>query len=150
MPFEEKTTWVSVVVGVLVPVGYFAMVLPQLAETPASDIAYQRSLIVAVIASIILTILGTIAMAIATAVGVEITGSGSVDDIDRTDERDASISRRGDVFGYYVASVGAVAALILTMLERDYFWIANTLYLSLVAAGLIAGIVKLRAYRRGF
>ena len=108
------------------------------------------SLIIAVIASIILIILGTIAMAIATAVGAEITGTGSVDDIDRKDERDVSISRRGDVVGYYVASIGAVGALILTMLEYDYFWIANTLYLSFVLAGFVAGTVKLRAYRRGF
>ena len=69
MPFEEKATWVSVVVGLLVPVVYFATVLPQLADTAAADIAYQRSLIIAVIASIILIILGTIAMGIATAVG---------------------------------------------------------------------------------
>jgi MFS family permease len=150
MPFEEKATWVSVVIGVLVPVGYFATVLPQLADTPAADIEYQQPLIVAVIASIVLIILGTIAMAIATAVGAEITGTGSVDDIDRKDERDVSISRRGDVVGYYVASAGAVGALILTMLESDYFWIANTLYLSFAVAGLVAGIVKLRAYRRGF
>ncbi|MBK9739389.1 MAG: hypothetical protein IPO93_07720 [Actinobacteria bacterium] len=150
MPFEEKATWVSVVVGLLVPVVYFATVLPQLADTAAADIAYQRSLIIAVIASIILIILGTIAMAIATAVGAEITGTGSVDDIDRKDERDVSISRRGDVVGYYVASIGAVGALILTMLEYDYFWIANTLYLSFVLAGFVAGTVKLRAYRRGF
>jgi hypothetical protein len=76
--------------------------------------------------------------------------NGSVDDIDRTDERDVLISRRGDIVGYYVASAGAVIALIITMLEYDYFWIANTLYLSFVVAGLVAGIVKLRAYRRGF
>ena len=150
MPFEEKTTWVSVVIGTLVSVVYFATVLPQLAETPAADIAYQRPLIIAVVASIILIIIGSIAMAIATAVGAEITGTGSVDDIDRKDERDVSISRRGDVVGYYVASIGAMAALILTMLEQDYFWIANTLYLSFVVAGLAAGIVKLRAYHRGF
>jgi MFS family permease len=150
MPFEEKTTWVSVVVGLLVPLTYFVVVLPQLADTPASEINYQRSLMIALIASIILTILGSIAMAIATAIGAEITGNGSVDDIDRTDERDVLISRRGDIVGYYVASAGAVIALIITMLEFDYFWIANTLYLSFVVAGLVAGIVKLRAYRRGF
>ena len=150
MPFEEKTTWVSVVVGFLVPLAYFAVVLPQLSDTPASEIAYQRPLVIAVIASIVLTILGSIAMAIATAIGVEITGSGSVDDIDRTDERDVQIRRRGDVAGFYVASAGMVGALILTMLEYDYFWIANTLYLAFALAGLVAGIVKLRAYRRGF
>lgn len=150
MSFEEKTTWVSVVIGFLVSVWYFATVLPQLADTPAADIAYQWPLIIAAIATVILIILGTIAMAIASAVGAEITGTGSVDDIERKDERDISISRRGDVVGYYVASSGAVVALGLTMLERDYFWIANTLYLSLAMATLVAGIVKLRAYRRGF
>ncbi len=150
MSFEEKTTWVSVVIGALVSIVYFATVLPQLADTAAADIAYQKPLIVAVIASIILTIVGTIAMAIATAVGAEITGTGSVDDIDRKDERDISIGQRGDVVGYYLGSAGAVVALILAMLESDYFWIANTLYLSLAIAALVAGVVKLRAYRRGF
>lgn len=150
MPFEEKMTWVSVVVGFLVPVAYFATVLPQLGDTPAADIAYQAPLVIAVVASIILMIVGAIVMAIGTAIGAEITGSGSVDEIDRKDERDVQISRRGDVAGYYVASIGAVIALILTMLESDYFWIANTLYLSFAVAGLLSGAVKLRAYRRGF
>ena len=150
MPFEEKTTWVSVVVGLLVPLAYFAIVLPQLTDTPAAEIAYQRPLVVAVIASIVLTIFGTIAMAIATAIGAEIRQPGSGDDIDRKDERDVLISRRGDVVGYYVASTGAVIALIITMLEYDYFWIANTLYVSFAVAGLVSGMVKLRAYRRGF
>ena len=150
MPFEEKMTWVSVVVGFLVPVTYFAIVLPQLSDTAAAEIAYQPPLVISVVASIVLMIAGAIAMAVATAIGAEITGTGSVDDIDRTDERDVQISRRGDVVGYHIASIGAVGALILTMLEYDYFWIANTLYLSFAIAGLVAGIVKLRAYRRGF
>jgi MFS family permease len=150
MPFEEKMTWVSVVVGLLVPVTYFAVVLPQLSDTAAAEIAYQPPLVISVVASIVLMIAGAIAMAVATAIGAEITGTGSVDDIDRSDERDIQISRRGDVVSYYVASVGAVGALILTMLEYDYFWIANTLYLSFAVASVVAGIVKLRAYRRGF
>jgi hypothetical protein len=150
MPFEEKTTWVGVVIGFLVPVAYFAVVLPQLVDIPASDIAYQRPLVIAVIASVLLSILAAIVTAIATAVGVEITGTGSVDDIDRKDERDVLISRRGDAVGYYVAAAGAAIALIITMLEADGFWIANTLYLSLSLAGLATGIVKLNAYRRGF
>ncbi len=150
MPFEEKMTWVSVVVGLLVPLTYVAVVLPQLSDTAAAEIAYQPALVISVVASIVLTIAGAIAMAIATAVGAEITGTGSVDDIDRKDERDVQIGRRGDVVSYYVASVGAVAALIITMLEYEHFWIANTLYLSFALAGVVGGIVKLRAYRRGF
>ena len=53
--------------------------------------------------------------------------------------------------GYYVASAGVVGALILTMLESEYFWIANTLYLSFAVAGAgRGGSSSCVAYRRGF
>lgn len=150
MPFEEKTTWVSVAVGSVVAAAYVAAVLPQLGDTPTADIAYQRPLVIAAIATIVLTVIGSIVMAVASAIGAEIRQPGSGEDVGRTDERDALISRRGDVVGYYVASAGALLALVITMLELDYFWIASTLYLSFAVAGLASGLVKLRAYRRGF
>jgi len=150
MPFEEKTTWVSVVVGFLVPLAYAAVVLPQLSDTPAAEVAYQRPLVIAFIASVVLTVIASIAVAIASAIGAEIREPGSGGDIDRTDERDTLIRRRADAVGYYMAGAGAAVALIITMLELDYFWIANTLYLSLALAGLVAGAIKLHAYRRGF
>lgn len=150
MPFEEKMTWVSVVAGTLVPAGYFAIVLPQLSDTAASEIAYHAPLVVSVIVTIVLLIVGAIAVAITTAIRAEATEPGSADDMDRTDERDVQISRRGDAVSSYVAATGIVVGLTITMLEFDYFWIANTLYLTLVAAGLVGGLVKLRSYRRGF
>jgi len=121
---------------------------------PVADIAYQTPLVIAVIATIVLTIIGSIATAIGTAIGAaisaEITGSGSVDDIGRTDERDKIINRRGELVGYYVSSVGVVIVLGLTMLEYDYFWIANVLYASFLLGTLVASAVKIAAYRRGF
>lgn len=150
MPFEEKMTWLSVVVGVLVPTTYFAIVLPQLSDTPASQIVYQPVLVISVVAFVVLMIIGAILTAVATAARTKITGVGSVDEIDRKDERDVQIGRRGDVASYFVASTGVVIALIITMLEYDYFWIANVLYLSFAVAAVTGGVVKLRAYRRGF
>ena len=158
MTFEEKVTWVAVVVTATVSAVYFWVVLSQLGEVPAAEIAYQPPLVIAVVASVVLIIVGAIATAIATAVGAaitaEITGEGSVDDIGddigRTDERDASIGRRGALVGYYVSSVGVVVALGLTMLEYDYFWIANALYAAFVLGSLVSSSVKLVAYRRGF
>ena len=79
-----------------------------------------------------------------------IQGRKPEDEIDRKDERDKTISRRGDLIGYYVASAGMVGVLILTMLEADYFWIANALYLSFVVAMAVSSAVKLVAYHRGF
>jgi hypothetical protein len=156
MPFEEKMTWVALVVTAVVAAVYFAVVLPQLSTTPAAEIAYQRPMIIAIVTSIILTILGAIVTAVATAVGTavsaEIRGEGPVKDIeiDRKDERDTHIGRRGELAGYYVASAGMVIVLVITMMQFAYFWIANVLYLSFIAASIVTSVVKLVAYRRGF
>jgi hypothetical protein len=150
MPFEEKVTWVYAAVGVVVPAAYFSVVLRQVGEMPVSEIAYQRPLLWAIGIAILLTIVGSIVTAIVTAISSQITGSGSVDEIDRKDERDVHIARRGDLAGFYVVSAGAVCALGLAMLEYDYFWIANALYLSFVISALVSSVVKLIAYRRGF
>ncbi len=150
MTFEEQVTWVAVVVMAAVSAVYSWVVFSQLGEVPVAEIAYQPPLVIAVIASIVLIIVGAIVTAIGTAISAEITGNGSVDDIGRTDERDINIGRRAELVGYYVSSAGVFVALGLTMLEYDYFWIANALYLSFVIASLVSSLVKLVAYRRGF
>lgn len=150
MPFEEKMTWVSGAVAVVVPVVYFVIMLGRLQETPAADIAYQVPLVVAIVASAVLSIVGAIVMAIGTGISAEIRGRKASDEIDRKDERDKSIARRGDLIGFYVSSVGIVGALILTMTQADYFWIANTIYLAFVVGTAVGSVVKLVAYHRGF
>lgn len=150
MPFEEKLTWVSAVVTALVSAVYFAIVLRPVGETPVTEIAYQIPLLIAVGASIILTIVGAILTAIGTAITAEITGEGSVDDVNRKDERDTLISRRGELAGYYVTSAGMVGVFAITMLEYEHFWIANALYLAFTIGALVSAGVKLVSYRRGF
>ena len=150
MPFEEKITWVNALVTVVVPIAYFAIMLGRLGETSAADIAYQKPLLIAIGASIVMTIIGAILAGIGTGISAELRGRSASDDIDRKDERDRTISRRGDLIGYYVASVGMVGVMALTMLQYEYFWIANALYLSFVVATLVSSVVKLLAYHRGF
>ena len=150
MPFKEKLTWVSVAVTVMVAVVYFVVVLGRLQDTSVGDVAYQWPMIIAFIASIVLNIVGTIIMAIGTGISAEIRGRRAADEIDRSDERDKTISRRGDLIGYYVASAGMVGVLALTMLRYEYFWIATSLYLSFVVATLVSSAVKLVTYHRGF
>lgn len=48
MPFEEKVTWVSLVVTVVVPVAYFAIMLGRLGDVSAADISYQWPLLIAI------------------------------------------------------------------------------------------------------
>ena len=150
MPFEEKMTWVSGVVAVVVPVVYFVIMLGRLQAASAADIAYQVPLIVAIVASVVLNIVGAIAVSIGTGISAELHGRKAEDEIERKDERDRSIARRGDLIGFYVSSVGLVGALVLTMTEADYFWIANAMYLSFVVGTAVGTVVKLVAYHRGF
>ena len=150
MPFEEKLTWVNLVVGVIVPVAYVAIMLGRLGETSAAEISYQWPLLIAIGASIVLTIVGAIAMGIGTGISAELRGKSASDEIDRKDERDKQISRHGDLVGYYVSSAGVVGVLALTMLEYEYFWIASALYLSFAIGTVVASAVKIASYHRGF
>jgi len=150
MSFEEKLTWVNTATTLIVAAVYAWIVGGQIVATPVADIAYQKPMLIAVGAIVALTIIGAILMAIGSAIGIEITGEGSVDDIDRKDERDVDIERRGNIAGYYVVSALMVAVLAITMLEYPHFWIANAVFASFIVAGLTSSTVKLVAYRRGF
>ena len=150
MPFEEKLSWVNAVVMLVVPVAYFVIMLGRLADVSAADISYQRPLLIAIGVSIVLTIVGSILAGIGTGISAELRGRSASDEIDRKDERDKQISRHGDLIGFSVSSAGMVAVLALTMLAYDYFWIASALYLSFVLGTLVASVVKIVSYHRGF
>lgn len=150
MSQEERTTWVSVVVTLLVAVWYGWTVSGMFDPAPVEEIAYRRPLLVAVGAMIVLNIVGAIVLAVGTAIKAEVTGDGSAEEIDRTDERDAHIGARGDRVAFHVVSVLMVGVLAMAMLEMPYFWIANGAFAALVASGLVGAAVKLVAYRRGF
>jgi hypothetical protein len=150
MTFKEKMAWVNVVVFVAVAVAYFTIVGRRLDGGPVADVAYQWPLVIAIVVSIVSMVIGAIVVSIGTAIRAEITGEGSVKDIDRADERDTHIDRRGELMGYYVSSVGVLLALVLAMLRQDQFWIANVLYLFMLIASVVSSIAKIVIYRRGF
>ena len=56
MSFEEKSTWASLVLFLVMPGIYFAVILPQLSTTPVSDIEYQVPMLVTIGASIVAAI----------------------------------------------------------------------------------------------
>ena len=150
MSFEEKVTWVSGMVAVLVAGVYTWTVGSQLGQQPVAEIAYQRLLLMAAGGMIVLTIVGAIATAIGSAILAELSGTGSADNIDRSDERDALIDARGDRVAFYVLSALMIGVLAMAMLEVEHFWIANGTFVAFVLAGLVSTGVKLVAYRRGW
>ncbi len=63
------------------------------------------------------------------------------------DERDHDIERRGDAWGGHAMHAVAFAALVLLVLDVHSFWIAQTLFVGGMLAGVVSIGVKLFAYR---
>jgi len=150
MPFEEKMTWVNLSVAVVVPIVYVVIMLGRLGQSSAADISYQAPLLIAIGIGVGLTIVGAIVVSIGTGISAELRGRDASSEIERKDERDKSIARRGDLIGLYVACAGIAGVLALVMLEYDYFWIANAIYLSFIVSSIVGSVIKLVAYHRGF
>lgn len=144
MTTAERAAWISLVLTPATVIGYFVVVLPQLAETPASDIGWQVPMLwsfgINFVGTIVATILVTILAGIVAGVRRQVFDTGS-------DVRDRDIERAGGRVALAVASGGLLVALILAMLELDVFWIGNAAFL-IGALGAVAGsIVQVRAYR---
>ena len=150
MAWEEKITWLEGAVALGVPAVYFGIMWGRLADTSASAIEYQSTLLWAIGVSIALTVVGAILTGIGSGIAAELREEGSAKDMDRKDERDVTINRKGTVAGHYVSSGLLVGALALAMLEYDHFWIANSIYLAFVVGAFVTAVVKLVSYRRGF
>ncbi|AWB96773.1 hypothetical protein DCE93_03545 [Agromyces badenianii] len=139
MSYEEKGTWVYLVVAVAGYGVYLFLVLPQLlGETPVGAIDY--------VPAMLWTIGGAIVAAIVLRILVEIVApSGST----RGDVRDKEIDRLGERVGNAFLVIGALAALVLAMLQGGYFWIANVIYLCFVLSAILSSVTKVIVYRRG-
>jgi len=136
--FEEKSTWVYAVIAVVLPIAYFATILPQLATTPVADIDYQVPL---------LAVIGlAIGLAIVAAIVIAITAP---DEAGRSDQRDKDVNRFGEYVAGIVLGVAAVVPFLLAIAEAEHFWIANTLYLAFILSAVAGSAAKIVAYRRG-
>lgn len=138
MGYKERATWTELLVAVGVFVWYLNVIVGRMQQTPIADVPFQGPMIRAVVISIVATIVVTIVVGIFT---------GNKDT--REDQRDRQVARFGDWVGLWPLVAGAGFALILTMLEVDHFWIANTLYLGFVANALTGSVARLVGYRRG-
>lgn len=139
MAFMEKSNWVILFVGVPTLVVYGAMVLPQALTKPIEDVSYVQPMIWAIVVFIAANILGMI-----------VAAASNPKEADKKDQRDTEIDHLGERVGNSLIAVGFAAALILALIEADYFWIANWLYLAGMLAGLLAAVTKIAAYHGPF
>jgi hypothetical protein len=139
MSYEERNTWVSFVVSVLAYVAYVVVVLTRARDVPLTEVAYVGPLLWSIGGAIVVTILASIA------VGLANRRDGHL-----TDQRDKEISRLGERTGQSFVVIGALAAMVLALLEADWFWIANVVYLCFVISAVLTSMTKLAAYRQDF
>lgn len=139
MSFEEKGTWLYLVIITALPIVYFATIVGQVTSMPVVEIDYQGPLLAAIGAAIGLGIVGMIAIAIS-----------SPAEADKSDQRDKDINRLGEYVGGVILGFGMIVPFGLAMLEAPYFWIANVMYVVFVVAGICGAATKLVLYRRGF
>ena len=138
MSYEQKGTWVYLTVVVGTYGTYLAIILNRLASDAVATVPYVSALLWSIGASMIAAIVGRIALEIA-----------RPSETYTRDARDKEISRFGEYVGQGPLVVGALAALLMAMVEWDYFWIANVIYLGFVVSAIVSSVVKLVAYRRG-
>ena len=139
MSYEERNTWVSFVVSVLAYAAYVVVVLTRARDVPLTEVAYVGPLLWSIGGAIVVTILASIA------VGLANRRDGHL-----TDQRDKEISRLGERTGQSFVVIGALAAMVLALLEADWFWIANVVYLCFVISAVLTSMTKLAAYRQDF
>jgi hypothetical protein len=137
MTFEEKNTWIYGAIAVIGYAVYLALVLPG-AETPLESTPYVVPMLATIGGAIIAGILGGITL-----------GMLSRRDGHEKDERDRQIQRFGDYVGNSFVVAGALAALLLAIVEADHFWIANAVYLAFVLSAVLSSVARLAAYRWG-
>ncbi|GIJ45966.1 hypothetical protein Val02_28520 [Virgisporangium aliadipatigenens] len=138
MSLEEKRSWIYLVVGIVGPAIYAAVVLGRAGDGALTDVAYVGPMIVTILGAIVANMVIVIATVVV-----------SHREPQLSDERDVAYDRLGYTVGFIVMSVCTVVPLGLAMAEFDPFWIANAIYLSFCVAAVASAGAKIVFYRRG-
>lgn len=142
MGYVERNTWSQLIASAGGVVVYLALVLPQLWTTPIDEIAWQWpmawTITGAIVASIVISILWGIG-----------AGMRDPDEEHRADQRDREIEHLGDRVGQAFMVIGGLAALILAMLQAEWFWIGNAIFFGFFLSAFVGGIARIVVYRGG-
>ena len=138
MSYEEKGTWVYLVVSVGVYAAYVGVIFSRAAGGPPSGVAYVAPLLWSIGAAIVAGIVVRVVVEL-------VRPSESY----LADERDRELARRGVAVGWWGVVGGSLAALVLALVEADHFWIANAVYLGFVVSAVLSSVTTIVAYRRG-
>ena len=141
MSFNEKSTWISLTILMMVFVGYFSQVYGGLVSGSLVKADVIGLFVGAVISIIILEIALHIVIAVL-----------NVKDADQPgDERDRLFSMKAGNISGWVLGIGVLMISAQTFLqELDFLWVANLLLFAVFISQVVSYILQLFYYRRGF
>ena len=142
MVYEERNTWATLIATVITVPIYIVIVLVQADGGPLTEVEWVPILLWTMGASIV----GAIVISIVWGI---FAGMGDPSGVGVSDQRDRDISRLGNRLGYGVLVAFALVALVLSMVEADWFWIGNALFLGFAISTFVGDIARVTAYRRG-
>jgi hypothetical protein len=137
MTFTERNVWVFAIVSLAGFLAYAAVIVSRAQHVPIEDVDYIAPMLWSIGLAIVASIIGTIVVSI-------IWRDGGA-----KDRRDKEIDRIGEYTGQSFLVIGGLAGLVLAMVEADWFWIANAIYLGFVLSALLGSVTKIGLYRKG-
>lgn len=142
MVYEERNTWVGLIVSVVGLTVYVLLVLQQAGEGPLTDVVWWPIML--------WTILGSIAASIVISIlwGI-LAGVRDRDGVGKSDQRDRDIAHMGGRVGQAFLVIAGLGVIVLCALEADWFWIANTMFFGFALSAFVGGVASVIAYRRG-
>ncbi|GAA2993911.1 hypothetical protein GCM10020229_02960 [Kitasatospora albolonga] len=138
MALEERRAWIAGVVALLGYTGYLLAVLLPGSSLALAQRPYAAALLWSIGAAVVVSVLLSVAAALVR------PEEGAAKDL-----RDRQIHRFGEHVGQSFVVIGAMAALVLALVEAAPFWIANAVYLAFVLSAVLGAMAKIAAYRRG-
>jgi len=142
MVYEERNTWVGLVVSVIGIAVYVIVVLQQAGAGPLTDVVWWPIMLWTIVGSIVASIVISILWGI-------LAGMRDPEGVGKSDVRDRDISRMGSRVGQAFMVIAGLGVIVLCAFEADWFWIANTMFFGFFLTAFLGGIVSVIAYRRG-
>jgi hypothetical protein len=140
--YQERNTWATLIATVITVPLYIVIVLSRADGGPITEVDWVPVLLWTMGASIV----GAIVISIVWGI---LAGMRDPAEVGKSDQRDREISRFGNRLGYGVLVGAALVALVLSMVEADWFWIGNVLFLGFALSTVVGDIARVVAYRRG-
>lgn len=142
MVYEERNKWSALIVTLITTIVYVIVVLKAANGGPLTAVEWWPIMAWTIGISIVATIVISVLWGI-------IAGIFDPDGVGTSDQRDRDISRMGDRVGQSFMVIGGLGVIVLSALEANTFWIANTMFLGFALSAIVGGIASVIAYRRG-